>query len=305
MKKEVLFGGIEAGGTKFICAVGNATGQILEQTRFPTKTPDKTLENVISFFKPFLLSNNLKSIGLGSFGPVDLDIKSPTFGYITSTPKPTWQNTNIVGILQSGLGVKIIFDTDVNAAAFGEFTWGGSKNSDPSLYLTIGTGIGGGYVIGGKTLKGLTHPEMGHIRILHNWNEDPFSGICPYHGDCFEGLASGPAILKRTGKSAETIDDNDQIWKLEAKYIGEAIANLILTLSPKKIILGGGVMHKRFLFIGIRQKIQESLNQYVQHKDIIENIDEYIIPPTLGNNSGILGAIALAKADGCMKGALG
>ncbi len=294
---EKLFGGIEAGGTKFVCAVASGPEHIREQVRIPTTTPDETLHEVIRFFQPFTTSGKVNAIGVGCFGPLDLDPNSPTFGHITSTPKAGWSHTDVRGALQRALGVDIAIDTDVNAAAFGEFAWGGSKNLDPSLYLTIGTGIGGGCVVGGKTLKGLLHPEMGHIRILHDWIEDPFPGICPYHGDCFEGLASGPAIQKRCGRPAETINDSDPVWELEARYIGEAAANLILTLSPKKVILGGGVMKKRFLFTGIRRRVQEALNQYMQHKDITENIDEYIIPPMLGDNSGILGAIALAMTD--------
>lgn len=295
MKSKLLYGGIEAGGTKFVCAVGDGDGNIIEKIQFPTAAPAETLKTAVLFFKPFVESGALKNIGLGSFGPIDLEINSVTYGYITTTPKPKWQNTNIVGALETELGVKVIFDTDVNAAAFGEFMFGASKDLDPSLYITIGTGIGGGYVIGSKTLKGLAVPEMGHIRVLHDWKDDDFSGVCPYHGDCFEGLASGVAIYKRTGKKAEVIDDNDAVWDLEANYIGQAIANLVLILSPKKIILGGGVMHSKFLFAGIRKKVQETLNNYVQHKDILENIDEYIIPPALGDNSGVLGAIALAK----------
>ena len=174
--------------------------------------------------------------------------------------------------------------------------WGASKNVDPSLYLTIGTGIGGGYIKDGKPLIGLVNPEMGHIRILHDLDNDPFPGLCSYHGDCFEGLASGPAINKRIGRPAETIDDNHQVWDLEANYIGQAISNLILILSPKIIILGGGVMHRNFLFKRIRIQVQEILNRYVQHADILENIDKYIVPPLLGNNAGVLGAIALAMS---------
>ncbi len=291
-----IFGGIEAGGTKFVCAVGNDDGKILEQIRIRTETPDKTLEQVMSFFKPFVHSNDLKSIGLGSFGPIDLDVHSPTYGYITSTTKTNWQNTNIVGILESNLNASVVFDTDVNTAALGESIWGASKNVDPSLYLTIGTGIGGGYIKDGKPLVGLVNPEMGHIRILHNLGNDPFPGICPYHGDCFEGLASGPAINHRIGQTAETIDNNHQVWDLEADYIGQAVSNLILILSPKIIILGGGVMQKSFLFKKIRSKVQEILNQYVQHRDILENIDNYIVPPLLGNDAGVLGAIALARS---------
>lgn len=289
-----FFGGIEAGGTKFICAIGDEKGNILDQIRIPTETPNKTLEQVISFFKPIVLSKGLESIGLGSFGPIDLDLNSSTYGYITSTPKTAWQNTNIVGILKESLNVNIFFDTDVNVAALGESIWGASKGFDSSLYLTIGTGIGGGYIKNGKSLIGILSPEMGHMRIRHDIDIDPFLGICVYHGDCFEGLASGPAIHKRVGQPAETIDNENKVWVLEADYIAQAVSNLILILSPHVIILGGGVMNKSFLFEKIRFKVQNFLNNYIQHKNILENIDKYIIPPMLGNNSGIRGAIALA-----------
>lgn len=230
---------------------------------------------------------------MGSFGPIDSDISSATYGYITSTPKPGWQNINIVGMLRSRLDVDITFDTDVNAAALGESIWGASRNLDPSIYLTIGTGIGGGYIKDGKPLRGMTNPEMGHIRIPHDWDKDPFQGICQYHGDCFEGLASGNALHERLGKPAETIAADHPAWQLEIDYIGHALANIILVLSPRIIILGGGVMNNIFLFTGIRKKVREILNNYVQTREIMENIDQYIVPPQLGGDAGVLGSIAL------------
>ncbi len=267
---------------------------ILNEARFPTTTPAETLKQVCDFFMPYVNTGQLKSIGLGSFGPVDVDVNSPTFGFITSTPKPNWANTNILGELSKQLNVPILFDMDVNVAALGEFKWGVSQGIDSSLYLTIGTGIGGGYIKDGKPLKGLMALEMGHIRVPHDLSLDPFRGVCPYHGDCFEGLAAGPAIQARFGQRAESLPDDDPFWEIEADYIAHALANYILTLAPRMIILGGGVMQKPFLFSMVRQKVQKVLNGYLNHKMLLNDIDTYIVPPGLENRAGVLGAIALA-----------
>jgi fructokinase len=295
MSEQQLYGGIEGGGTKFVCIVGSGPENIIEQTRIETTTPDETFQKAIQFFKPYTDQEKIKSIGIGSFGPLDLNPDSPTYGFITSTPKPGWSNTDVLGTIQRELKVKATIDTDVNAAALGEFRWGASPGLDPLLYLTIGTGIGGGYIKDGKTLVGLHHPEMGHIRIPHDLKRDPFSGGCPFHGDCFEGLASGPAIEKRFGARGETISDHDPFWDIEADYIGSALSNFILILSPKRIILGGGIMGRAFLFPLIRRKVLETLNGYVESESLLKEIDEYIVPPALGNQSGSLGAIALAQ----------
>jgi fructokinase len=294
-----LYGGIEAGGTKFICVVASGPGHIVDEARFPTTTPEETLGKAIQFFRPFISSKKIGAIGVGSFGPLDMNPESSTYGFIAPTPKPHWSNTDVRGTLQRGLDVPIVIDTDVNVAGLGESVWGASKGFDPSLYLTIGTGIGGGYIKDGKPLLGLLTPEMGHIRIPHNRELDPFHGNCPFHGDCFEGLASGPAIEKRLGLTGANVPEKDAFWDIEADYIASALMNYILVLSPKKIILGGGVMQRRFLFAKIRHKVREFLNGYVSSKSVLENIDDYIVPPGLGNQSGSLGAIALAmQLDG-------
>jgi fructokinase len=241
-------------------------------------------------------------IGLGSFGPLDVNPESPTYGFITSTPKPNWQNTDIAGTLHRELGKRVAFDTDVNAAALGEFTWGASRGVDPSLYLTIGTGIGGGFIRDGKPLKGLLTPEMGHIRIPHDRELDPFPGACPFHGDCFEGLASGEAIRARKGQQAEALEDGDPFWELEAEYIASALVNYICVISPRKIILGGGIMQRSFLFGGIRRRTSEMLNEYLQSEMLLKHIEQYIVPPRLGNRAGVLGAIALAICSDRLEG---
>jgi fructokinase len=262
--------------------------------RFPTTTPNETLEKAIHFFQPFVSSGQISAIGVGCFGPLDLNPKSSTYGFITATPKPNWSNTDVRGVLQRALKVKIAFDMDVNAAAMGEALWGASRGFDPSLYLTIGTGIGGGYIKDGKPLVGMLNLEMGHIRVPHHRESDPFSGNCPFHGDCFEGLASGPAIERRLGLAGATVPEDDPFWDVETDYIASALMNYILTLSPKKIILGGGVMQREFLFPKIRNRVLELLNGYVASKSVLENVDNYIVPPALENQSGSLGAIALA-----------
>lgn len=294
MPIKKLYGGIEAGGTKFVCVVASGPGQVVDEIRYMTTMPKETMQRAIHFFEPFVSSGQVSAIGVGSFGPVDLNPDSPTFGCITGTPKPGWSNTDVLGTLRRALQINIAFDMDVNTAALGEYLWGASKGYDPSLYLTIGTGIGGGYLINGRPLVGLLNLEMGHVRIPHNRELDPFLGSCPYHGDCFEGLASGPAIEKRLGITGAFVPQDDTFWDIEADYIASALMNYILTLSPKKIILGGGVMQREFLFAKVRRRVRELLNGYVSSKVVTENIEDYIVPPGLGSQSGSLGAIALA-----------
>jgi fructokinase len=295
MTREKLYGGLEAGGTKFVCSVASGPGDIVEEVRFATSMPEETLKKTIQFFEPFVQDGRIKSIGVGSFGPIDLDPASPTYGFITATPKPGWSNTDVRGILEQALKTHIVIESDVNAAAVGEAIWGASQGLDPSLYLTIGTGIGGGYIKDGRPLLGLVNPEMGHLRLPHDRERDPFEGNCPFHGDCFEGLANGPAIEKRLGIKGALIPETDPYWDIEAEYIAAALVNYILTLVPKKIILGGGVMQREFLFPKIRNRVRSLLNGYVASKSILEEIDQYIIPPGLGNQSGSMGAIALAR----------
>ncbi len=294
MSQTKLYGGIEAGGTKFICIVVGAPGHVEARTRIETTLPEETLRKVIQFFKPYVTEGECRCIGVGCFGPIDIDRESPTYGFITSTPKPGWQNTDIVGTLKRNLEVRVAFDTDVNTAALGEFAEGASQGFDPSLYVTIGTGIGGGFIKDGKPMNGLLHPEMGHIRIPHDLRADPFPGSCPFHGDCFEGLASGPAIEKRFGLRGETIPDSHPFWQLEASYIADAVADYACILSPKKVILGGGIMQHSVVLPAVRRKVQERLNGYLRSQSILTNIDDYIVAPRLGAQSGVLGAIALA-----------
>jgi len=293
---DLLFGGIEGGGTKFVCAVGTEADQILAETRFPTTTPDETLARAAVFFQEQIQAHGpLASIGVASFGPLDPRPASAKFGFILPTPKPGWSNTDIVGSLRSAIDVPIGFDTDVNGAALGEWRWGAAQGLDTFIYLTIGTGIGGGGLANGELMHGLLHPEMGHIPLPHDLEIDPFEGNCPFHGGCFEGLASGPAMEKRWGQNAETLPPDHPAWDLEAHYIALALRSFICTLSPQRIILGGGVMQQPQLLPLIQAKTQVSLNDYVQSPQILERIDEYIVPVALEGKAGILGAFILAE----------
>lgn len=293
---STLFGGIEGGGTKFVCAVGAGPGQIDAETRFATTTPAETLERAIDFFKEQEKERGrLAAIGFGSFGPIDPRPASPTFGYVLSTPKPGWSNTDVLAPLREAFGVPIGFDLDVNAAALAEARWGAGQGCDPLMYITIGTGIGAGIVLDGRLLHGLLHPEAGHLPLPHDPQRDPFAGICPFHGDCFEGLAAGPALEKRWGQKAETLPPEHPAWALEADYIALALCSYIYTLSPQRIILGGGVSQQPQVIKMVREKVPALLNGYIQSPEILERIENYIVTPGLGSQSGVLGALALAE----------
>lgn len=295
---RMLYGGIEAGGTKIVCAVGTGPDDIRAETRFPTTTAAETIKQSLAFFQEQQAryrQEKLAAIGIASFGPVDPDPASPTFGYVTSTPKPGWANTDFAGPIRRALQVPVGFDTDVNGAALGEHRWGAAQGLHSFVYLTIGTGIGGGVLAEGQLVHGLLHPEVGHMRIPHDRQADPFPGICPFHGDCLEGLASGPAVTARWQQPSDTLPPDHPAWELEAHYLALSLANLICTLSPQRIVLGGGIMQQRHLFDMVRRDVQDLLNGYVQSPAILENIDDYIVPPGLGNRAGVLGAIALAQ----------
>lgn len=291
-----LVGGIEAGGTKFVCALGTGPDDVRAQTRIATTTPDETIRQVLAFFADQRADVGPPSaVGIASFGPIDPDPQSGTFGHITATPKPGWSHTDLAGPVRQALGVPVGFDTDVNVAALGEWKWGSGQGIDDLIYLTIGTGIGGGGLLGGKLMHGLIHPEMGHMRIPHDRATDPYAGHCPFHGDCLEGLACGPAISDRWQQPSEALAADHPAWPLEAHYLALALVNVICTLSPRRIILGGGVMSHAPLFPMIRGEVQHILNDYVKSPAVLDEIDEYIVPPALGDRAGVLGAFALAQ----------
>lgn len=285
-------GALEAGGTKMVLAVGNEKGEIFEQVSIPTQTPEETIPKMVDYFR----EKNIEALGIGCFGPVCLDKKSPKYGYITSTPKLAWRDTDIVGEMKKALNVPIGFDTDVNGSALGEVTFGAAKGLSNVVYITIGTGIGAGIYTEGRLLHGNLHPEAGHI-ILKRHPEDKYEGKCPYHKDCFEGLAAGPAIEARYGKSAKELADVEKVWELEAFYIAEALSMFILTLAPQKIILGGGVMHQKQLFPLIREEVLKLLNGYLVTPELAD-IDNYIVPAGLNDDQGIIGCLVLGREAG-------
>jgi len=287
-----VFGAIEAGGTKFECGLGTNPDD-LEVVRIPTTSPQATIASVIGFLKE-KSQGRLKSVGIGSFGPIDLHPKSPTFGFITSTPKAGWQNCDIAGAFRKALGVPVGIDTDVSAAALGERRWGAAQGLSDFVYLTVGTGIGGGAIVNGNVLHGLQHPEMGHIRIPHDWTVDPFRGVCPFHGDCLEGIASGRSMQARWGVTARELPLEHPGLALEARYLALGLANFIFTLSPQRILLGGGVMQQEQLFTLIRLELAPLLGNYVPAGER-DDLATYIIPPGLADRAGILGALILAE----------
>jgi len=290
-----MLGGIEAGGTKFVCGVGTGPDDLLTE-QFPTTTPDITLAQVIDFFKRHG-GSELEAIGIGSFGPVDLDLTSPAYGHITTTPKPGWANFDLAGTVARELNVPVGFDTDVNAALLGESRWGAAQGLSDAVYLTIGTGVGGGAMVNGQVVHGLVHPEMGHLRLPHDLTADPFPGICPYHGDCLEGLACGPAMQKRWNAPAATLPPDHPAWALEAHYLALALVNITVTLSPQRILLGGGVMQQPQIFELLRADFARLLNGYVQHPEILDRLSDFIQPPGLGSRAGILGSLVLAEIE--------
>lgn len=299
MNNEPLYGAIEGGGTKFVCAVGTGPDDLRAELRVETTSPEETLSRVVKFFhEQEAKFGRLASIGFACFGPLDPNPASPTYGHILPTPKPGWTNANVVGLLKDAFNVPIVFDTDVNGAALGEWRWGAAQGLDTFIYLTIGTGIGGGAYVEGKLLHGLIHPEMGHILLRHDRDKDSFAGTCPFHGDCFEGLACGGAMEKRWGQPGETLSAEHPAWDLEAEYVAQALTNYTLTLSPQRIILGGGVGSVPHLLPKVRARTRELINGYIQSSIILEHIETFIVNPGLGNRSGVLGAIALAKQAG-------
>jgi fructokinase len=286
-----IFGAIEAGGTKFVCGVGTGPDDLVT-THIATTSPAETIAATVSWLAAHS-GVGLRGVGIGSFGPVDLNADSPTWGYITSTPKAEWRDFDLAGAIGRALGLPVRFDTDVNAAVLGEARWGAARDVSDCLYLTIGTGIGGGAIVSGRLLHGLTHPEMGHIRVPRD-SVDSFAGTCPYHGDCLEGLASGPAIEARWGVKAEELAPDHPAWALEARYVALGIASYVCTLSPERILVGGGVMRRAQLYPMIEAEVARVLAGYVAKIPSI-------IPPQLGDRAGVLGALALADGDGPLK----
>jgi fructokinase len=287
-----LYGSIEGGGTKFVCAVGSTPTDLRAEVQFPTTTPDETLGRAIEFFEG---RGPLDAIGIAMFGPLDLNRESPTYGRVTTTPKVGWSGADIVGPLFDAYRVPVGIDTDVNGAALGEGRWGAGEGFDTFVYVTVGTGIGGGVVIDGKPLHGLVHPEIGHIRSPRIPG-DTFPGSCPFHGDCLEGLASGPAIAARWGRPAKELGaETSQAVMMAAHPLGFAMADLVLALSPERIIIGGGVMQLPGLLEATRRQMLDALGGYVESPALDRRACAFVVAPKLGGGSGIAGGLVLAE----------
>lgn len=299
-----IFGGIESGGTKFVCAVGDArSSALLARTQFDTTDePSEVLAKVIAWFKDAERAHGpLAALGVASFGPLDLDERSPTYGFITTTPKPGWRDTDILGPLRRAFpGLPLGFDTDVNGAALGEGRWGAAVGLDDFVYITVGTGIGGGAVVRGRPVHGLVHPEMGHMP-MPQIDGDTFAGACRIHGRCWEGLCAGPSFRARTGKSAEELAPDDPAWDLAIRSMAHALATITYVLSPKRIVVGGSVrkggrLGEREFFARLRRHHRAVLNGYIASPALAEGaIDAFIVPPVLGDDAGVCGAISLAQ----------
>jgi fructokinase len=293
VRREVkAYGGIETGGSKWECAVGTGPDDVRATETIQTRTPGETIGRAVAFFER---EGPVESIGIGSFGPIDQKLSSPTWGHITNTPKPGWAHTDVGQEIRRRLSVPVAFDTDVNAAALGEHRWGAGQGLDTFCYITVGTGIGGGGMAGGKLLHGLLHPEFGHMRVPHDLGADPFPGVCPYHGDCWEGLASGIAIEARWGRPAASLDGDQAVWELEAHYLALGLVSVMCVLSPERIIVGGGVAHHDGLLDLVRREVLALMNGYLEARAVNDEIADYITLPELGLRAGVLGAIALAQ----------
>lgn len=284
----MVLGALEAGGTKMVCAIGNEQGQVLERISIPTVSPEETMPEMIAFFR----EHAVEALGIGCFGPINPVKGTATYGYITSTPKLAWQNYNIVGAFEEALGCAVGFDTDVNASMLGEITFGAARGLDSCIYVTIGTGVGVGVYVNGGLLHGMMHPEAGHI-LLQRHPSDSYRGKCPFHGNCLEGMAAGPAIEERWGAKGAELAERQEVWELEAYYIAQACVNYTLTYAPRRIILGGGVMHQEQLFPMIRRQYRELMAGYVDAPEL-EDLDSYIVPCSLEDNQGIMGCLQLA-----------
>jgi len=286
-----VWGGIEAGGTKIICALGAGPDNIQHRARIATAQPGETIEAIVRFFQSYALP---EAIGVGSFGPVDLNRSSLTYGHLLKTPKPGWQNIDLLGQLSHALPVPMAIETDVNVVLLAEQRWGAARGIESTLYLTIGTGIGGAAMVNGRLVHGLLHPEMGHVALARSPLERPdFNGSCPYHRNCLEGFASGTALHRRWGQPAESLPPEHPAWALEVDYLAQALENFIYTLSPQRIVLGGGVMAQGHLFEQLRRQVEQRVARYLP--GLLPPLEQYIVPPQLGHEAGVLGAIALAQ----------
>lgn len=295
MTSPALFGAVEAGGTKFVVAIADGRGEILARERFPTTDPSATLAAMMAFLRKRAGTQGaFAAIGVACFGPIELDRSSARYGFIGSTPKAGWSGTDIAGVLAREFSCPIGFDTDTNAAALAEHRWGAARGVNNLVYLTIGTGIGGGILIDGVPVHGLMHPEIGHVYPRRHPLDSHFPGVCPFHGDCMEGLASGPAIVARSGAALQDLDLAHSQWQIEADYLGQLCALLVVTVSPQRIVAGGGVMSQKRLLPLVHERMRHWLGGYIDRNEVVTELDRYVVAPGLGDDAGVKGALALA-----------
>ena len=295
-----LIGGVETGGSWCVCALGRGPRELVAMEKFPTEGPAETLARVGAFFAAH---PGAQGVGVGAFGPVELDEASPRWGEVlAATPKPGWAGARVGTTLRDTLGVPVVLDTDVNAAAVGEQRWGAGRGVPSLCYLTVGTGIGAGIVVGGAPVHGLLHPEAGHVRIPHDRARDPFPGACPFHGDCWEGLASGAALARRWNADPAQLPDDHPAWALEAEYIAAGILAIVMIASPHRVIAGGGVMDRGPLLGLVRARLRELLGGYLDRPQLDGDLTDYLVAPALGDEAGVLGAIALASDEQLRRG---
>lgn len=290
----VLLGGVETGGSWCVCALGRGPGELVAVEKFPTRAPEETLARIVAFFRD-PTRPRAAAVGVGAFGPLELDERSPHWGEIQrTTPKREWAGASLGATLRTGLEVPVVLDTDVNAAALGELRWGAGRHVESLCYLTVGTGIGAGLVINGRSRHGMLHPEAGHVRIPHDQDRDPFAGVCPFHGDCWEGLASGQALRVRWQADPATLPDEHPAWPLEAAYIAAGIQAIVMVAAPHRVIAGGGVMDRPGLLDAVRAELVRQLGGYPVTAELAGDLRDYLVAPRLGDDAGVLGAIALA-----------
>jgi len=290
-----VFGGVEAGGTKFVCVIGTGPDAIMETRRIDVAGPAESIEAALDFFRRAVAAGTpLAAIGIGSFGPVELRRSNPRYGFITTTPKPGWSGTDVAGPFAKALGIPVGFDTDVNAAALAEGRWGAARGLASFVYLTLGTGIGGGAVVDGRLLRGLGHPETGHIAVPRRPG-DTYEGICPFHGDCFEGLASGPAVGARFGRRAEDLEGADQAAAAELVgfYLAAGVRSITYTLAPERVVVGGGLSGMPGVIDAARAQLRAQLNGYPGLTEHAE--PSFLVPAQLGGRAGPAGTLILAE----------
>ncbi|MDO4549356.1 MAG: ROK family protein [Clostridia bacterium] len=289
----MILGALEAGGTKMVCSVGNENGEVHETITLPTDAPEKTLRQIIEYFS----AKGIQALGIAGFGPLDLDRRSKTYGYITTTPKAQWEYCALLPIFKNALGLPVGIDTDAGAAALAEFELGAGKDVRDLVYITVGNGIGGGVIANGQIVHGMVHPEYGHFIIKpHPLDPNP-DGFCPYHISCLEGMAAGSTFEKRWGMSNAKLPEGHIGWEIEAYYLAQCCVAALLILSTQMIVLGGGVMNRDFLYDMARSETVELLNGYIANEKVVEHMDRIIVRPGLGNDSGVVGALILAAKE--------